>query len=315
MRETLQADPGGALGANARRRKRDSGQFPRITFRHALVACVTAALNFSLTLDAQTRTIGSVSDIDEHGNWYIYPDANSTQARKLAQWHELPAGGVIRSKSPKAGDYIAIVDVNLKPLVAKRCESASSCSEPIYLPREPKEAPNEMSALYRKVLEHLSAEPYEPSMHRTRASGTRFDEGVVPLVNSRLDLQTVMQHMPPGKYSLAPFAAHATPQAKASGAVAFDRASGPTVVSVGNRKPGLYEISLVQAADPDSPIVAASVRILVCSSKDHPDLEASFRRAEALTQQWERTASSGAHAFLRAYLAELAESRQISGKP
>jgi len=266
----------------------------------------------ALSLPAQNATIGHVTEIDEHGKWYVYADANSNQRWRLRKWQDVPAGGVIRIESPAAGAHIALVDIYLKPLIAKTCETANTCYQPIFLPLTLAGAPDELSQIYRKVFHRLLGEPYQPSMHRMRGAATRLDEGVAPLENGRVDLRKVMIHMPPGKYSLQTYGPQAA-TAKPSGAVNFDWNSQTTAISIGNRRPGLYEISLLEAADLDAPTSSASLRVLLCSSPQYASLLAAFERAQALTDGWGSTVSrETGHAFLRAYLAELAESRRES---
>jgi hypothetical protein len=272
-------------------------------------------LIFALSLQAQNSTIGHVAEIDDSGKWYVYADASSSQRSRLRKWQDVPAGGVIRIESPAAGDHIALVDIYLKPLISRTCETANVCYQPIFLPLTLTGAPDELSQIYRYVFHRLLGEPYQPSMHRMRGVTIRQDEGVARLENGRVDLRKVMIHMPPGKYFLQTYGPPAAP-AKPSGAVNFDWNSQTTVISIGNRRPGLYEISLIEAADLDAPTSSASVRVLLCSSQQYARLLASFERAQALTDGWGSTVSrETGHAFLRAYLAELVESRMESTKP
>jgi hypothetical protein len=271
------------------------------------------ALFLALSLHAQSPTVGSITNIDDHGNWFLYPDTTSSEGEKLARWQDVPAGGVIRSKSPTPGDYITIVDFTMKPIVTKKCESPTSCYEPVLLPRTPGPAPpDELTLLIRKVLKLLSAEPFDPSMHRMRAAAVRQNEDVVPLVNGRVDLRNIMQHMPPGKYSWAPYKPTVAAQSQP---VNFDWEPRTTFLSIGQGKSGIYEIALLEPADTNSPIVSATVRVLLCSPKDQASLQAAFQRVRTLTGNWGGPADPGTHDFLRAYLAELAQSRHISEKP
>ena len=296
---------------------RETFQSPLCCLRRLLtpgaqvVAAITALIAV-LPLCAQTKPVGSVEDIDERGNWFVYENADAPEGRKLTRWQHLPAGGVIRNKAPKAGDHLQIVDDNLRVLASKKCESANSCYEPIYLPREPKEAPGELTAFFRRILARLSAEDFDRSMHRTRAAGVRLEEGVVAIVNGRADLRKLMEHMPGGKYTLESFKPGG---GSAKDALKFEWSGKSAEVPLGNRKPGIYEISLSQTADADSPVVAASVRVLLCNPKDYANLSASFQQVQGLTNQWGSTVTPAVHDFLREYLTELAGSRQIPGKP
>jgi hypothetical protein len=294
-----------------------AGIYQSVSFSASSLIVILIA---ALSLQAQNLSVGSIQDIDKHGNWFLYPDTNSTEGKKLARWQEVPAGGIIRNKTPNTGDYITIVDATLKVLVIKKCESLTSCYEPIILPRTLRTVPppDEITSLFRRVREALSAEPYEPSMHRMRSAGMRLDEDVVSLMNGRVDLRKIMQHAPPGKYTLEPYEPLPTGQqtaAKKSQAVGFDWRPTISSLSVGPRKFGLYEISLAEAADIDSPVVAVSFCVLFCSSRDYAGLRGAFQQVQALTNQWAASADPETHLFLRAYLRELAKSHHIADQP
>lgn len=261
--------------------------------------------------------IGHVVDLK--GDWYLYADsAAGNPTLKLAQWQDVPAGGVIRIQSPSTDNYITVVDPHLNIIAQRKCENLNTCYQPIFLPRTLKETgpADELASLARKAWTLLWGEPYQQSFHRVRGVAPRLAEGVAPVVNGRVDLREVMQHVPNGRYSLAAYQKQAAKH-KHGEATAFDwDPETTTAVSIGNRKPGLYEISSLEPADESLPSAGVSVRVLLCAPQQYSRALASFQKAQGQTDQWANaTAPETIHVFLRAYLTELAKAVSPSKKP
>lgn len=292
----------------------------------ALILVITFAI--APTLQAQAR-IGFVVDIK--GDWVLYPKPqdNDTQGQdkkgkvedgtKLSKWDDVPAGAVIRSRAAHDGDFITIVDKDsLNVLVSSRCEQAASCYKPIYLPDQLNDSglSAELEAGLKKARDILLGEPPQASMHRVRGAAPRVDEAVVRLTGDEIDLRPVMQRMPRGRYSLAPYGQMTGGRPPAQ-AAAFDWDPHiEALILVRNQKPGLYEVEEITASENSPPDPNNSVRVLVCSSGDYEDIFNSFEKVRGLTDTWANTASQDSiHAFLRAYLAGLASgSKSVSGQ-
>jgi hypothetical protein len=286
---------------------------PHVSRQLAAKACLISLtiLIPAFPLCAQ-NTIGHVVDIDEHGNWYLYPEgANSNRQQKVMRWQDVPAGCVIRIRSPQTGDYVTIVDSKNRILVTKKCGSPNDCYQPIFLPRDLKDVTPADEEHSRNLFKRLRAEPYLQSMFRMRGGSLQL-EGVGLLANGYADLRDVMLHAPQGKYSLQPYAKLGAMsngrENETVGAVTLNWDPHHTaLVSTGSLKPGLYEISLEEAADEDSPIVSVSVRVLLCSEQEYHDVFALYQNFRASTQQWGDTVKPEiVHAFLRAYLTDVA---------
>lgn len=135
--------------------------------RHGFDTCLPA-LAFVLTVSTILIAMPSVwaedavgHVVDIKGEWYLYPDGvHSSREQKLSKWQDVFPGGVIRLKSPSTGDFITIVDVQLKPLIENRCETANVCVQPIYLPPVLKTSavPEEVGQLLSNVWKELWGE-------------------------------------------------------------------------------------------------------------------------------------------------------------
>jgi len=264
-------------------------------------------------MSAATRSeirpvVGHVLDLN--GDWHLHASSAGDEASgKLSKWQDLPAQGVVRVKSPSADDYITIVDQRLRPLIERACRVVSRCAQPIYLPKSA-DAPSGTDAFasaLRQVWSLLAGGDYERSMHRVRGAG-RFSEGIAPLRDGRLDLGEAMRGVGRGRYSLSVCEQEASCEPEgnrdARQTVAFDwNPEATKIVTLGDRRPGLYEVS--SAAGAPGPRV--SVRILVCAWQSYPAARAAFRETQASAEKWGNAAADETtHAFLRAYLAQLA---------
>jgi hypothetical protein len=78
------------------------------------------------------------------------------------------------------------------------------------------------------------------------------------------------------------------------------------IVDIGGRGPGLYEATGPKAVGQPAGL-QVSARILGCASRSYPSARAAFANLQALTNKWQdATEPETTHAFLRAYLAQLA---------
>jgi hypothetical protein len=243
------------------------------------------------------------------GDWQLYSSgASGAQSQALSKWQGLPAGGVVRVKSPSEDDFITIVDPRLEVLLKRSCLKVTTCFQPIYLPNAPNR-PSGTDALalaLQEVWGLLTGGEYELSMHRVRGAA-RFSEGVGALRDGRLDLGEAMHSIPKGRYSVAPCKPEANCEpAGDRGKVEFDWDPGSTtLVEIGPRQPGLYEVNLEDRADQGAGRLQISVRILACTPPSYPSARVAFQKVRTSTAKWE-DATDTTHAFLRAYLAQLA---------
>jgi hypothetical protein len=284
--------------------------------RFLLASTLLCVIAMAPSLFAQ-NTIGHVVDIQ--GDWYLYTGgADSNEAQKLSRWQDVPPGGVIRIKAPSTEDYISIVDIHLNMLVAKKCAGPNTCYQPIFLPRDLKESgvSVELNSLLTGAWKLLWGEPYQSSLHRTRGATPVLDEGVAQIDEGRVDLRELMQHMLKGRYSLVAYQKQ-VPEGRRAKAISFDwNPDIGSVISIGDRAPGLYEISLVDSADQYTPSPSISLLVFICSSKEYPVTSSSFQRVRALSDKWTDAADPETiHTFLRAYLAEVARMNIETTKP
>jgi hypothetical protein len=263
------------------------------------------------------NAIGHVLDIQ--GDWYLFPaGADSNESQKLSKWQDVPPGGVIRIKAPSADDHISIVDIHLNILVVRKCAGPNTCYQPIFLPRDLNDSrvTEELNSLLTGAWNLLWGEPYQSSLFRTRGVTPLLDEGVAPIVNGAVDLRELMQHMPKGRYSLVAYQKQVQEGRRAE-PISFDWNPdvGPAI-SIGDRTPGIYEISAVDSADRHTPPPSISLLVFLCSSKEYPVTSSSFQRVRALSDKWIDGADPETiHTFLRAYLAEAARMNLETKKP
>ncbi len=275
------------------------------------------ALGLLLLLVSLTPSLLLADDILGHvleinGDWHLYPNDVSKEEKKLCKWKDVPPGGIIRDKSPMAGDHIKIVDVQGRKVVDKQCGSAVACSQPITLPREV--SSGEWLPLLSRVWALLMAEPYQPSLHRMRGAPPLLSEGVARLVDNHLDLGEAMRQFPRGKYDLKRLNAE-RPTDDSTHLTGFKWEPHSGTARVPGLKTGLYEAVIETPTGTDT-ARNASFLFLLCDSRDYAGAVASFRRAQALTAQWGETNPETIHAFLRAYLAELAiATNGLSARP
>lgn len=285
--------------------------------RSALVGTI-ALLSLLMMSPATYAQIAIGHVVDISGDWYLYPKgAESNEAQKLSRWQDVPPGGVIRVKSSSGDDSITIVDTRLNILVEKRCASPDACYQPIILPLGSKgsEISEEVESLLDRVWGLLWGEPYQSSLYRTRGTAPLLSEGVVPISNGEVDLGEIMGSTLKGKYSLLAY--QGGPVEGRAPAIAFDW--DPDVakgIAMGDRLPGLYEISLVSLADRYLLAPDISIRVLICTSQDYAVKSGSFQHVLSLTEQWtDAVVPETRHAFLRAYLAELARTTSAPDRP
>lgn len=294
----------------ARLTLRDSFAHPLRCARGAALVLASTLLFILIMAPAlfAENAIGHVIDIQ--GDWYLYPGGADTDvSQKLSKWQDVPPGGVIRIKSPSADDHISIVDIHLNMLVVRKCAGANTCYQPIFLPRDLNDSGviGELNSVLTGAWNLLWGEPYQSSLFRTRGVTPLLDEGVAPVVNGAVDLRELMDRMPKGKYSLVAYQ-NQVKEGRRAEPMSFDwNPDVRPVISIGDRAPGLYEISLVNLADQHAPPPNISLRLFLCSSTEYTVTSSSFRRVRALSDKWTDAADPETiHTFLRAYLAEVA---------
>jgi hypothetical protein len=261
--------------------------------------------------------IGHVLDIK--GDWYLYRDgAESNKGQKLSRWQDVPPGGVIRIKAPSPDDHISIVDIHLSLLVAKKCAGPNTCYQPIFLPRDLDDSgvTGKLNSIVTGAWNLLWGEPYQQSLYRTRGATPILGEGIAPIENHTVDLRELMQHMHKGKYSLVPYQPQ-VPEDRRTAAISFDwNPDVGSAISIGDWRPGLYEIGGVDLADRSTPLPTISLRVFLCSSSEYPVTSSSFQKVRTLSEKWAEAADQETiHSFLRAYLAEAARMNTEATKP
>jgi hypothetical protein len=124
------------------------------------------------------------------------------------------------------------------------------------------------------------------------------------------------QRMPKGKYSLVAYQKQIQEGRRAE-PISFDwNPDVGSVISIGDRGPGLYEINLVDSADQPSPPLNISLRLFLCSSNEYTVTSSSFQRVRASADKWTDAADPETiHTFLRAYLSEVAGMNIETTKP
>jgi hypothetical protein len=284
------------LGTKASRYKR----------QRLLAVAIFVAVTASARGEIQP-VVGHVVELN--GDWFVYASARGdARSQRLSKWQDLPAGGVVRIKSPSTGDYINIVDENAQELIERLCSPIDQCFPPLYLPQsaDEKSSTDPFGAALRQVWNLLSGGEYEPSMHRVRGLLLQ-SEGVVPIVDGGIDLGEPMHGIIKGRYTLATCKQEATCEQEANPKpgeqVVFDWSPELTTIAlVGRLPPGLYGISSEDGSDQGASGLKISVRILVCASQAFSSTRYAFRKTRMLADKW---SGETAHAFLRAYLVQL----------
>jgi hypothetical protein len=271
------------------------------------VACLSAAVLFTCIGEATADiVIGYVADLQ--GDWYL-GGADSDAMPKLSKGQEIPGGAAIRIKTPSRGDYIVIIDLDLKILELRRCRGVETCNSPILLPEKAKRegSAGGFALLLRDALDRLRNEP-QPSLHRVRGSALMTD-GVVALRERSVDLRDIMRYARAGRYVLTRSEDAGRQQTGAQRMVFVWEPETTTTVAVGDLSPGLFDINEENAVATQSSGKDPRARILVCFPSAYFDAVSSFRKVLDVTDSWTDSVDPDTtRAFLRSLLASLEKS-------
>jgi hypothetical protein len=263
----------------------------------------------SMARSEEATASGHVLDLD--GNWYLFANAMAEGSTvKLRKWDAISAHSMIRIIDPTSDNFITVVGPNLDIVLQQYCRKPSACYQPIMLP-QPAGAPdvdNEISSIVDRALAILVKEPPLLAMVRMRGGSPQFAEGVVTVVDNTADLGPVMGHVDKGRYTLSLYD-NKSENRNGQRAFTFDwDPEKETTVSLGGWTPGLYDI-LPAASSNGMETSGIAIRVLLCAEPECSHAVSSFQNVRASTDKWIDMASPETiHEFLRAYLAELANS-------
>lgn len=281
----------------------------RLPGRRAPAILIESMVIATLVLMSPASTRGeSASDagyvMELRGDWQLYADGKAEQPTgKLHKWQSLPAGSVVRIATPSIEDFITIADPQWRPIIVHKCQPPPACYQPLFLPGPKASDSKSILPLLKEVLYALSSEPNRYSLHRTRGSKVQYlqAEGILPLINGRIDLRDIMHPAEKGVFLI-------TAVSRAEDRKFAQRFEwNPNQARAINSDvtlPGLYDIQ----SDDAVPLAQIwSARIILCAPSQCPKLNQAFEVAREITAGWHEKVTSGTiHQFLRAYLAELA---------
>jgi hypothetical protein len=253
---------------------------------------------------ASVRAQAVVFVADVEGQWQL----NNSQSIRAGQ--QLPSGGVVTRQSQGAQDYITIANLKgeLVPSLSRSCKVAAECGRPINLPRARSTGIlGVASALVEGAMALLHGDT-EQGIVIPRGRGiSSLPEGVVPLDAEQIDLSSIFRDRDADRYYLG-FIPKGMPADKGLGPIPFDwNPKKPARVAVPGVTPGLYELTLMKAADDRYVRTDDSTWILITDRRNYGTVNGSFQEAKALTEKWNRGVSPEArHSFLRASLSYLA---------
>jgi hypothetical protein len=272
----------------------------------ALFLALAIAVYAALVQAQDKMRVGEIG-----GYWYL----ESAAAISLSAWQEVPAGGVIRPKSPSAESHILIVYPDGTIVDKRDCASMNLCIKPIYLPRkvELQGDPtlwNAAAAIMSNAADILlDREHGRPEFYRSR--GSELSEAVVKLVGGGLDLTPVFAKMKKGRYVLRmlviPPDADRGNEASIFGPLVYVWDPDRPILPVTQLGPGLYEVALLEASGGEYESTGIATCALLANASEYQDKAGSFDNALALTRKWGAEARPETkHAFLCAYLHHLA---------
>jgi hypothetical protein len=277
-----------------------------------LCTCL-AAFCLTSSLKAQQRTIGHVLDVEE--DWYL----DGRPGQPLAKGAELPASGVIRSRSPSRFAFIIISYSDNNQVITKRCRNPGECDQPILLPRAVQRQASYREIFVEKFFGWVRGNPVTSSPHAGRSEDGVLREAVVQITGGQVDLSPIFTEMNSGTYDvrlerrMPDGKMVAVPSAKAINA---KWELGKVTTTLGaNFQPGLYELILLEKRGAAYESTLTTAWFLAGNLEQYAQTVAPFCEATHLTATWKNEVSDETvRTFLRAALIQLAtESR--SGRP
>ncbi|HSK72893.1 MAG TPA: hypothetical protein VK892_14420, partial [Pyrinomonadaceae bacterium] len=240
----------------------------------------------------EAQRIGYVFEI--RGNWYL--NGNTP----LRQGQEVPASGIISTKSPGRFDYIKIADLNSKIRINQRCSQACSFG----LPNAAAE-PGYFSAILSTLMNLIR----EPTRKRTQVVARNVNvisEGIVKLENNKINLQPLLNLE--GKNYLKWRKIHLESEKFGDWSLPIELKTegGAAIVSPAGFQPGLYEFALLRKME-NSFEETDSAWVLISSAEDFEKNKQSFKKVEELIENLgDEIRSETALLFRNVYLDNLA---------
>ncbi|MGB8511036.1 MAG: hypothetical protein WCD76_21880 [Pyrinomonadaceae bacterium] len=277
-------------------------KFAASTSRGLLALSFLMVVALSASYASAQQQVGYVLEIN--GKWFL--DGNA----QLAKGRVLPAGGTISAQSPTGDDYIVIVNLSGRRIIARRtCRDSDECNHPIKLPRTVASEPSTMNVFMSSLMNLLGGEPDRYAIGTKR--GGDLPDAVVQLKDGALDLRPLFESKGKGTYYLR---LRAIPRegkpsgGKWTGPLTLNwEQTKPATVSASGLQPGLYELALLDRDGDDYLPSGASAWVLAGKPEEYGKMAASFQEAVALTRMWGADVTAeGVRGFLRAQLDRLA---------
>lgn len=263
------------------------------------LALAAMALLTALIVEAQQQ-VGFVLNL--HGDWVV----NSSQ--ELGPGSPLPAGGRVRVRAPKSGDYIEIADRSGQVIINRSCDDGG-CGPVIVLPAA---RPGVAHRLFGAAMALVANDPVRFAFLLNRSVELR--EAVVKIAGGQIDLSAVLANRSRGTYLLRfePRNPGTSADAKPTGPISVNW--DPTLlapVTVPGLNPGLYVVQPLSNEDREPLEPGTESWVLFVRPEKFDAAFCEFREAVATTEQWgDKARQVSKRQFLRAALGQLeAESR------
>jgi len=265
-----------------------------ITTAFCIALMILAA---SLCVQAQEEQAGYVSNIS--GQWNLTL-GGQTQSVRNAQ--RILVGSVIRPQSGQDdGSFITVVLRDGRQLFCT-IKELDGCRQPVFL----RNSSSFVSRLVDVVIGVFIPDPNRFRTGLSRGDEKGLQEAVVLLEKGQLDLSAVFKNMERDSYLLRfePVSGNSElKEADIIDLVKFDWTPARPSLEIGNLKPGLYKLSLLERNTGEHEPTGENAWILVSNPKNYRPRSLKFQDAMRLTRDWPDSETT--RRFLRAYLESL----------
>lgn len=262
------------------------------------VFVAAAFLTMALTAYAQRKeqTVGYVINLD--GDWVL------NQSLTLKPWSPLPAGGLIRLRRRRGGEYIQIGDKHGNVSRNINCDN-EDCTQSFGLTTP--ETGGGGSLFLQGVMLILGRTPLPFAVLLSK--GGELKEAVVKFAAGRADLSAVFVNRRRGTYLLrfVPKRVDGRGRHRSVGPIGVDWEPGrPTLVTIEGLSPGLYQAELLSDEDGGRLEPGTEAWVLFTTPEAFEGASREFAEATALIDSWDkRMRQSLKRQFLRAALGNL----------
>jgi hypothetical protein len=281
----------------------------KLAFGKLLIVVSIASGSLIAAPDARAKEIaGVVTSVS--GTWFV-------DGVKVARGQKLAAGVVIKAKEPNAKYGRVVVMLLDFTEVSRICDRRGFCGEPVRLPdtveeptRSRSRAGTSRPGLWGRVVTAINRSRGQRYIRSLARGGVDLPDGVVRLENGRIDLSSVFKGVT-AREILLNVEAVRNEDGSVSGMIAERlrlrwSGRGRAVVKVPNVTPGLYRITFAEPDGGGGSVLPGDVWVLVAEPARYRRAATEYRKARALTANWDSETEPQAQSFLRGFLLTLA---------